>query len=925
MESKKIWRFFLCLALLAAAAGMMARSAGAAPGELDHSFAGFGSEGKVITRGVAMGPGLRGMALQADGKIVVAGYTGIALLVIRYEANGRLDVTFSGDGIATFIHPQFGMRGTSVAVQPDGKLVVAGWTDTNPRNFLLARVTGTGQLDGSFGNSGYVTTDFDNDTDEINAVLVQPDGQIVAAGRARISGDYDFAVARYNADGSPDTSFSGDGKTSIGFGADEVSWDVALQADGKLVLVGGEIGNPVDGDFEVARLNPDGTPDTTFGNDGEVKTGLGSFWEAATAVAVQPDGKIVVAGAGHAVDHPTGCYSSDVKVVRYLANGDGDNSFDGDGKLTIGSLSGCMNDVAVQPDGKIILLGAHESGDDDFKFALYRLNADGTPDATFDGDGRGFYDVGGGDFGKAVALQPDGRIIAYGASDGDHALLRLWPDGSFDTGGRQALGFDDPFYGSGSHEEAFALALQDDGRIILAGDIASANFAKRDFALARFSPDGLPDTSYGHQGRVAFGFGGSEFGNAVVLQPDGKAVVAGSVDSGSDTNFMVARFNANGTPDNSFGFSGFNVLDFLGGPDVAQGVALAPDGKIVAGGMAFNGARTVFGVARFNSDGSVDTSFDVDGKQLFEFDPNLAHEAYAVVVQPDGKIVLGGRLGVADFALVRFNENGSVDGSFGASGTTVTDMGGFDVLRALLLAEDGNFLAAGLRETGNVDFALARYTADGLLDTSFGADGRAFADLGGHDAAYALDVRGDGAIVLAGCSSLRFAVAQFLPDGQIDTAFNGTGMATTDFVGDAECARGVAFAGPDRIVAGGYQVVSGHYNMALARFQTTVDASVPEEAIQGLAAINDGPTQLGQATILTATISAGSNVSYAWAFGDGQTGSGAVVGHVYPAAGTYTATVTATNTVSSLTATTVVTVEAQTVSVYVYLPLLLKP
>jgi uncharacterized delta-60 repeat protein len=414
-----------------------------APGDLDLTFAGFGAGGKVITD-LPSNWIVNSMALQPDGKIVVTGSTAHSLLVMRYLPNGALDITFSGDGIATLAHPQFDIGGNGVAIQADGKIVVAGWIATSPRSFLLARVTATGELDTSFGSGGFVITDWDFDDDSAEAVLVQPDGKIVACGRGRFSGfigsDYDFAVARYNSNGSLDTTFDGDGKAHIDFGdigpsENEECNDIVLQADGKLVLVGGQTDVAADAEFKVARLLSDGTLDNTFNSDGRLFIDLGDLDPHAHAVAIQPDGKIVVAGNDKEAPE-VGSHSSAL-IVRILPNGFLDDSFDGDGQRIIGSLTGSINDVALQPDGKIVLLGSHASPDNDTKFAFYRLNPDGALDTTFNGEGRAFVDIGGNDVGYALVLQADGRIIAGGAIGSNPALVRLWPDGTADTGGQQ--------------------------------------------------------------------------------------------------------------------------------------------------------------------------------------------------------------------------------------------------------------------------------------------------------------------------------------------------------------------------------------------------------------------------------------------------------------------------------------------------------
>jgi uncharacterized delta-60 repeat protein len=275
----------------------------------------------------------------------------------------------------------------------------------------------------------------------------------------------------------------------------------------------------------------------------------------------------------------------------------------------------------------------------------------------------------------------------------------------------------------------------------------------------------------------------------------------------SVVNFLVARFNANGSADGTFGFGGLNVLDFLGGIDDGAALALAPDGKIVVAGTVFNGARFVFGVARFNSDGTPDNSFDNDAKQLIEFGVSPPHEGIAVVVQPDLKVVVAGSFN-SNFALVRLNENGSVDGTFGLSGKTQTDMGGVDRLSALALAPNGWFYAAGYRTiSGNTDFAVAQYQPNGNLamcppfPCSNWPQGKAFVDLGTSDEAYAVDVRGDTQVVVAGRANGQFAWAQFRPN----TLVGGPITGTTNFVGSIELATAVKFVGPGRIFLAGYQ------------------------------------------------------------------------------------------------------------------------
>jgi uncharacterized delta-60 repeat protein len=820
-------RCLLVAIMLAAPIGLV-KAAPNAPGDLDLTFGGFGAGGKVVS---PVSGSASGMVLQPDGKIVVVGNIGSSWFVMRYLPNGTLDSTFSGDGMATFSNALYGLHASDVALQSDGKIVVAGMIYTSPSDFMLARVTPSGALDTSFGNSGYVTTDFDMGDDEAYAILVQPDDKIVAAGTALVGNDHDFAAARYTVNGALDNTFSGDGKVTIGLGGlggyDDVSFGLAQQADGKLVLAGYSYRGIIqlDYDFALARLNSDGTLDSSFDGDGKVTSDFGGD-EVGSAVFIQPDSKIVVVGDNNL--DSAGTHADKVIVARYNSNGSLDSSFDSDGERSISSLSGEIYDSALQPDGRILMLGYHTSPDGDTQLAFYRLNPDGSLDSTFDGDGVAFIDLGGADTGKALVLQPDGRIIGYGSSNGNAVLVRLWPDGTFDAGGQQTLGFADPNFGLGSDEVAYGMAVQSDSKIVVAGEVINPSNTESDVGLARFQPDGQLDTSFGDQGRVWFGFGQYDVARAVVLQPDGKIVIAGYSDPAGSVaaNFLVARFNSDGTPDHTFALFGFNVVDFAGGDDYGQALALTPDGKVVVAGEVWNGSRYVFGVARLLDNGALDTSFDGDGKATFDWVPT--NWASAVVVQPDRKIVVGGHVAL-DFALVRFNENGSVDSTFGSLGATLTDMGGSDDLKALLLAPNGWLYAAGIRDLGSGgDFALAQYQPNGVLAScafppcTNWATGKMFVDWGGAEAAYALDWRDDGRIVAAGSANGQFAWAQLRTNG-----LPGVLKSTTDFVGNGDRALSVKFIGSNKIILAGVQEFNGDQNMALARFETTVSPNAP--------------------------------------------------------------------------------------------------
>jgi uncharacterized delta-60 repeat protein len=308
-------------------------------------------------------------------------------------------------------------------------------------------------------------------------------------------------------------------------------------------------------------------------------------------------------------------------------------------------------------------------------------------------------------------------------------------DASFDGDGLLTTDF------FNNYDHSYALAVQPDGKLVVAG---ASSAGGGDFALARYNPDGSLDTSFDGDGRVTTDFNGNDDeASALALQPDGKIIVAGQIWDGNSSDFALARYNPDGSLDASFSGDGKVITDFAGGRDWAAALVVQPDGKIVASGWAWTVSYCDFAVARYDPDGSLDTSFDSDGKVTTDF---VGREdcSYALALQPDGKLVVAGYAwngNNEDFALARYNSDGSLDASFDGDGLLTTSFSGsYDAAYALALQPDGKLVAAGITSIiGNGDFALARYNPDGSLDTSFGGDGRVTTDFAGNsDTAYAL-------------------------------------------------------------------------------------------------------------------------------------------------------------------------------------------
>lgn len=384
-------------------------------GSLDLSF---DTDGIVTTLNIGIGASVRSIAMQNDGKIVVAGYTITSasndFALARYNSDGSLDLSFDSDGIVTTDFGGNNDRGFSIAIQNDGKIVVAGQTNISSiYDIAIARYNYDGSLDLNFDTDGKVTTDFGNSEESVNSIAIQSDGKIVVAGYSKIGSTEDFALVRYNTDGSLDSSFDTDGKVTTTIAVSgEVANSVAIQSDGKIVAAGYRTNN-FNSDFALMRYNTNGSLDLSFDVDGIIFTPIGTNNERGNSVAIQNDGKILVGGYSYIGSN------NDFALVRYDTNGNLDTSFDTDGKVTtpIGTSQDAGNSMALQNDGKIVVAG-HTINGSKTDFALIRYNTNGSLDISFDTDGKVTTTIGTTtDRANAVAIQSDGKIVASGSSN----------------------------------------------------------------------------------------------------------------------------------------------------------------------------------------------------------------------------------------------------------------------------------------------------------------------------------------------------------------------------------------------------------------------------------------------------------------------------------------------------------------------------
>jgi uncharacterized delta-60 repeat protein len=573
-------------------------------------------------------------------------------------------------------------------IQPDGKILMAGMSGYNAQDFVLVRFNSNGTLDASFGINSVVYSRVSEDLDAaFRSVTLAPNGDIFAGGFAENSTRRNsFAFAKYNADGVPAPEFGVFGYITYNFSNDQQfsndASSVALQPDGKFIVAGNSLVNTGASNGFVARFDPNGSLDRNFNNQ-----------------------------SGYA-------------LITTPASGPGTRE---------------VTSVTVQSDGKILVLGNYE-GETDAGIFISRFNSDGSRDTIFGNNGQVVLSVfNGGGLGQDILVLSDGKILVAGAT----------------------------------------------------ANIISQTIKP---AIFKFNTNGSHDTSFGSNGIATTSFSSSnDIALALDVQADGKIIIAGASNfdlGGTNGSIAIARFNSNGVIDNTFGSGGkvtTNVGTFI---DTAADVKIQADGKIVIGGVTCTDGNCDGGLGllfRYNSNGSLDTSFDGDGKIILQSTPpGMATAIGAIALQSDGKIVASGVTTTAatqsDTLIARFNSDGSFDTGFGTNGIATSDIGGTDQLAFdVALQSDGKILAVGSNQVGSrADFAVWRFLGDGEAVSNnkamFDFDGDNRTDIsifrsGPGQWWYLRSSDNDSRAFQFGQSTDKLVPADFTGDGKTDIAF----------------------------------------------------------------------------------------------------------------------------------------------------------
>ena len=877
-------------------------------GSLDTTF---DTDGRVTTDfGVFLNDTANALALQSDGKLVVAGFTTTSgtstdFALARYNTDGSLDTSFDDDGKLILDMGSTVDRANAVLIQPDGKILVGGMGGSI-LDFALARLNSDGSLDTSFGTGGKVSTAIGASTDSISALALQSDGKILAAGFASGGG---FALARYNSNGTLDTTFDTDGKLTLApLTTSAQGRGVVVQPDGKIVVVGRDSNGSVNV-MALARFNANGSLDTSFDGDGKLTLAMGAVNSEASDAVVQSDGRIVVVGSspntgemvlarinpngsldlsfdtavntldaspiftrgGPAVvlDGDVRVYDADLALVGHyggasltLARAGGANATDvfsaaagGTlGALTQGTslvVSGTtIGTVTTNSGGTLVLAFNSSATQARVESALQQIaysNSSGTLPATvqlawgFNDGNTGTQGTGGALVATGSTLVhinnvPTGGVTISGTPTEGQTLSAVSTLADADGLGTlsyqwQVSGFGGAAWTNIATATGSTLALTDaylgkQLRVIVSytdggGTPESATSAA---TAAVANQNAAPSFVVG-DGKVTRSIGVTDTADDALLQPDGKLVVVGLdvvpySSNGPDSRYELVRYNTDGSVDVTNATPISTFLDM-------RSVALQSDGKILAVGSRTTGTITTT-LVRYNANGSLDTSFDGDGKLSSSgFFGTSSGGAGAVLALPDGKIMLAGNGSSSTYSLARLNADGSFDTTFSDDGK-ITGLTGVSFVADAVLQPDGKILIAGLSTFG---WTLARHNPDGSLDTTFDTDGVASTFVASGATLSNMALQADGKIVLVGTANSNIALARFNANGSLDTSFDTDGKLLTDFAPGNEGGGGVLVQADGKIVVAGFAFNGPNDDFALARYNAdgTLDTTFDDD------------------------------------------------------------------------------------------------
>ncbi|HEY0045641.1 MAG TPA: T9SS type A sorting domain-containing protein [Flavobacterium sp.] len=746
-------------------------------GTLDTTF---GVNGKTVPRVFEMPNqghvenNIISLVLLDSAKFLVVGTYGIdnaaiGTLITRFNADGSIDATF---GIGGKVSIETGTVKENLKVLPDGKFIIGigGYVNVGGINYpssAFERYTQDGVLDTTFGTDGTVVTSFGTGWTGLTSMALLPDGKFVAAGAFSPNGVNGIVmiVAKYNADGSLDTTFDTDGKVTTPFGTGTTSYGVFLSAnsDGKITVAGTVFtSNNTEANFGLVRYNPNGSLDTSFDGDGKALSLLDDGFYGIKSIVQDADGKYLV-------NFSDGNPSNYSVIRKYNSDISLDTSFGINGEFnTLNAGYNIAQNLAVTSDSKIIMVRNSISSEQNASdFGLVKYNFNGTLDATFDTDGivttKFEYST---DELKKVLVLPNDQIIAIGTSRykqpnnayfSNIVLSKYNSDGSLDTSfgdsGKVYSVFGENVY------EIMNAFVQTDGKILVNAYYSVLLLNDIFYELIRYNPDGSLDTTFGTNGKIV-----TSQGNFTLINPiDGKLLFnsANYLPSG-DYEHIIKRYNNDGIIDTAFGTNG--SVNYIVNSPYDLKFAFQQDGKILVSGTSYSsGFNTQFFTTRLTAVGGLDPTFGINGETIAP----VQGYVYSNFVQSDGKIVLVGTN--AGLTSVRYNSNGTIDTAYGLNGIASSTLDNYNQINSAYLQPDNKIIIAlsqyNAQQIAN-DFKVKRINADGILDEDFGgSNGITTSFYPGYNEAFSIGLQSDNKIIVAGTTfdgiNKNFALTRF--------------------------------------------------------------------------------------------------------------------------------------------------------------------
>lgn len=767
-----------------------------------------------------------------------------------FSEAGQLDPTFGQNGIVK-INAQIGPRdsfGIGSVETPTGGYITFGQVGSGSQEvFAMAKFLANGTIDPSFGQEGYALTPTKVDEFKVNAVIQDSSGKIVVAGRANDA----FAVARYLKTGELDSTFGEGGVvTTVTTTGQESAFSIIEDTEGRLVVAGGSPAG-ITSTFTIIRYLQNGSLDTSFGQNGIVNTSIGQTKDIAYSVIEDSDGQLVVAGSSHDGEDPTWNEPFACALARYKSDGELDTSFGGGDGYVVCDADKADEAKVVIEDSQGNLVIAGRALDD---LALMRYTNTGSIDTSF-GGGDGF--VFSQETQTASSLVEDslGNYVTQNGS----AISRFTTDGYIDNSfgpsgtGTVNVSEDADYRGS-------ALIKDSSENFVITGTLAEpvhmfgTTFS---FGIARLDTNGSIDSSFGSNGLASTMVPGASSDRlySISLTQDGSIVAAGRTYL-SNSKAALLKLTSSGSLDASFSGNGLFIESWStdGSESSPNSSIIDSKGKILVAGDG--GSPDEITVAKYTEVGEADSSFG-GGDGIVTTSVGFSDEAEAIIETANGDYLVGGSSRGSsrrDFVIVRYDNNGNLDSNFGGGDgivTTAMDSVGISRINAIIEKRDSRIIAVGHTDPngGRMEaWALACFTSDGELDTSFGnGNGKIVTPIGSGEA-FAMSAVEDsqGNIVVAGYSraddnSYLITLARYLPSGELDPQFGNSGILTTPI---GASGQGIAFSiiqdSKNRYVISGLGVDDGdrYSNLMLARY-TSDGVLDPTFANDGIAIIGE--------------------------------------------------------------------------------------